>query len=277
MRRNSRLRAVTLIEMSVAMGIFSLLGLLLAASFSKSHDLWQRVSGGSDAQHSLRKVRNRLTRDLNRTSFESVGTMNGPSSVGPFDGSALWFLSPIDSTTGEFVRTSTGTPFWQNHILYYAVIPNNHNELVGYDCSGGPDDEGFEVQCPHKLVIRKVIDNGPLADPTDERTIELPFQEADPQIEEADILNRYLTRPNGLDTSAMLSEEGVVDVSIVSANILSFQASIAPDPGQPREIRVETASVSIPSASSTIRIGQEPLKGTVHESRVIVQSHPRVP
>lgn len=261
--------------MSVAMGIFSLLGLLLALSFSKSHDLWRRTSGGADAQHSLRKIRNRLTRDLSKTIFTSVGTAEGPNSLGPFDGSALWFLSPVNPTTGEFMRTSTGTPFWQNHILYYAVVPNNHADLVGFNCSGGAVD-GFEVQCPHKIVIRKVIDHGDLTDPSDEGTAEVPFAEADPEIEATDIQGKYLTRPNGLDTSAMLLEDGVVDVSIVSTNILSFNATIANDATQPREIKIETASVSIPSAQKSLRIGQEILKGTRHESRVIVRAHPRM-
>ena len=268
-------RGATLIEMGVALGIFSLLGVLLALSFTKSYELWRRTSGGSDAQVSLRKVRNRITQDLSETSFTSVGKTDGPSSLGPFDGSAIWFLSAVNHTTGEFMRTSNGTPFWQNHVLYYAVVPENHAALVGFDCTGGGVD-GFEVQCPHKVVIRKVIDNGALTDPSDEGSAEIPFAQADPKVGVAAIQSRYLTRPNGLDTSAMLLEDGVVGVSIVATNILSFNVSLGKDPAKPREIEIETAAVSLPSAQKVIAIGQEVLKGTVHESRVIIRAHPRI-
>jgi hypothetical protein len=270
--RNSSVRGATLIEMAVTLGIFSLLSLLLAVSFTKSHELWSRTSGGSDAQHNLRKLRNKLSRDLMETSFASVGTSVSLSSLGPVDGSALWFLSPVNQATGEYVRTSTGTPFWQHHILYYSVVPKKHDDLIGFSCKGGADSDGFEIQCPHKLVIRKVIDIDDLADPNDEATMETPFADADPPVD----VSKYLTRPDGLDTSAMLLEGGVLEVSIVSTSILSFNVSVAKDASQPREIEIETASVSIPSAQKRLRIGQEPLKGTVHESRVTVRAHPRM-
>jgi Tfp pilus assembly protein PilE len=266
-------RGATLIEMAVTLGIFSLLSLLLAVSFTKAHELWSRTSGGSDAQQNLRKLRNRLSRDLNKTSFASVGTSLSLSSLGPADGSAIWFLSPVNQATGEFVRTSTGTPSWQHHILYYAVVPNNHIGFVGFSCTGGADSEGFDIHCPHKIVLRKVIDIGDLADPNDESTVEIPFADVDPPVD----VSKYLTRPKGLDTSAMLLEDGVLEVSIVSTNILSFNVSVAKDASQPREIEIETASVSIPTAQKELRIGQEPLKGTVHESRVTVRAHPRMP
>lgn len=265
-------RGATLIEMGVTLGIFSLLSLLLAVSFTKSHELWRKTSGGSEAQHNLRRLRIRLTQDLNKTSFTSVGSGRSLGSLGPVDGSALWFLSPVNQTSGDYIRTSTGTPFWQHHILYYVVVPNDHNQLVGFDCAGGADAEGFEVQCPHKVVIRKVIDIGDLADPANESTKETPFAKADPPVD----VSKYLTRPQGLDTSAMLLEDGVLEAGIVASGILSFNVTVAADADRPREIKIESASASIPSAQRVLQIGQEPLKGTVHESRVTVLIHPRL-
>lgn len=272
-RSGRRSLGATLIEMGVSLGIFSLLSLLLAVSFAKSHQLWQRTSGGSTAQHTLRNLRNKLSRDLSKTSFASVGTSPSLSSLGPVDGSALWFLSPVNQNTGEYVRASNGTPFWQHHILYYAVVPADHNNFVGTTCTGGADADGFEIQCPHKVIVRKVIDIGDLANPADEGTLEIPFAETDPPVD----VSKYLTRPRGLDTSSMLLEDGVIEAAVVSTGILSFNAEMGHNANQPREIKIETASVSIPSAQKVLRIGQAPLKDTVHESRVTILEHPRIP
>jgi len=262
----------TLIEMGVALGIFSLLSLLLAVSFTKSHELWRRTSGGSNAQHTLRNLRNRLSRDISKTSFASVGTSVALSTLGPKDGSALWFLSPVNHASGEFVRAGNGTPFWQHHIFYYVTVPKGHSDLVGLECTGGADAQGFEVQCPHKVVIRKVIDGEVAVDLDQESTKEKPFAETDPPTN----VSQYLTRPQGLDTSKMLLESGVLEASVVCTGILSFNVSVGKDPGQPREIEIETASVSVAEAQRELRIGHVPLRGTRYESRVTVLAHPRM-
>ena len=264
-----RNRGVTLLELVVAFSLFSVVGFLLVLSFTKSGELWRRTSGSSDSQLNLRKVHSRLSRDVRRTSFASVGTTPGLNSLGPEDGRAVWFLSAEDRSSGLFMRTATGTPFWQNNVLYYLAVPNNHEALFGITCSGGADADGFEVQCPHKVLIRKVIDGGTPTDPNDELSAEEPLTAAD--------IIPYLTRPDGFDTSAMLSEPGVLDAAVVSSSLLSMSVELAPEPQWEREIRVELASVSLPTAQRTIEIGTVPLRDTVHESSMTLQLFPSLP
>lgn len=249
-----RSRGLTLIEIMVTMGLFSIVGLLLAGSFQLATNVWRSTSATSSSLLTLNKARDDVTRDLQRTIFSSVRVAPGASSLGSSDGEAVWFLSAINPATGEFVRKFDGTPFWQCNILYYSVVPNNHATLFGFACSGGANGAGYEVQCPHKVLVRKVIDVGPATDPTDPTTEETPMLGSD--------LSTYLTRPNGYDTSALSSEPGVRDVSLPSTNILTFQAELAPDPEFRNEVRLEIGAVSILTAGREVRIGSTQLDVT---------------
>lgn len=255
--------------MLVAFGLFSMVGLMLAVSFAGAGNVWRNVSGSTDAQLSLRKARGWLDRDLKRTSFSSIGEAAGMNTLGAEDGSLIWFLSAVDPVTGEFMRTSTGEPFWQRNIIYYLAVPQNHVTLFGFTCSGGADANGFEVQCPHKVLIRKVVDGGGATDPLDETTIEQPLTPTEAA--------GYLSRPIGFDTSAMNSEPGVTDVSIAATNLLSMQVELAPDARWEREVRIDLLSVAILSAQREVRIGQNPMNASRFTTAVELQIFPGLP
>ena len=256
-------------EMIVALGLFGIIGTILAFSFAGAGDVWRTVSGSSEAQINLSKARDRLTRDLKRTSFDSGRVGSGLTSLGAEDGTLIWFLSPVDPVTGQVVRTNTGAPFWQRNIIYYLAVPQNHVTLFGFTCSGGADPDGFEVQCPHKVLIRKVVDGGGVTDPADESTIEQPLTAAEAVT--------YLSRPNGFDTQAMMSEPGVSDVSIPATGLLSMQAQIAPDPKWPREVHIDLSSVSVLTAQRELAIGKVPLNDTRFTNSIELQIFPGLP
>jgi type II secretory pathway pseudopilin PulG len=264
------IRGLTLTEVIVSMTLFSVVGLLLAVSFTSATAIWRTTSASTSSQMALSKARDDLTRDVQRTSFSTVRISNGPSSLGAVDGDAIWFLSAIDPVSGQMMRKVDGTPFWQRNILYYSVVPNNHATLLGFSCSGGADADGYEVQCPHKVLIRKVIDSGPATDPTDESTEETILTSAD-------VSGTYLTRPNGYNTSNMLSESGVDETSLPSTNLLTFRAQLAPDPQWQREVRLELGAVSIGSAQTEVAIGSSPLDGTRFYSDLILSLFPGLP
>lgn len=247
-------RGITLLELIVSVSIFSLVGLMLAAAFSAATNTWRSTSASSDAQLALNKARDDLVRDLQNTSFASVRVAGGATTLGPPDGDVVWFLSAIDPSTGNYMRRSDGSPFWQRNILYYSIVPDNHSALFGYTCSGGADVDGYENQCPHKVLVRKVIDGGGATDPNDETTEETPLTASE--------ASSYLTRPNGYDTSSMLAESGMTDVSLPSTNLLTFRVQLAPEPAWQREVRVELGSVSILTAGREVRIGSTPLSTT---------------
>jgi len=262
-------RGLTLIELVVTVALFSLVGLLLAASFTGATTIWRSTSASTDSQLALTKPRDDLTRDLQSTSFSTVQVTAGPSSLGYVDGDALWFLSAVDPATGRFMRKVDGTPFWQRNILYYSVVPNDHTGLFGYTCTGGSDGSGYDVQCPHKVLLRKVIDKGSPTDPTDESTEEELLTPGE--------VTAYLTRPNRFDTSSMLGEAGLSDVSMPTNSLLLFRCQLAPQPQWPREVRVELGAVSLATAAREVNIGSVPLSNTRFYNLQVLSLFPSLP
>jgi type II secretory pathway pseudopilin PulG len=264
-----RRSAFTLVEIIITLSIFTLIGVLLATAFLGAGDIWRRVSSSTKVQTDLGRGRDRVNRDLKETSFDSVYRQAALSSLGAVDGDAVSFLSARDPATDEFVRKSDGTPLWQRNILYYLVVPSNHAGTFGTTCSGAADANGYEEQCPHKVLVRKVIDYGPPTDPTDESTEEAPMDPAD--------LPNYLTRPSGFDTSGMNGEPGLEDVSLPATNLLGFQVQLSPDPRWPGEVKLTLKSVAEESAQREVSIGQTPLSQSTHTSSVEFSVFPEVP
>ena len=261
---------VTLLEMVVAFALFSLVGLVLATAFSKAGDIWRDVSGSNDTQVRLRKSQNSISTDLKRTSFESVGIISGTLSLGPEDSPAFFFLSAIDPATGQFSRTRSGTPFWQRNILYYLTVPKDHAGLYGLTCSGAADGQGYDIGCPHKVLIRKVIDTGAVTLPSDESTMEEPLTAAEAV--------KYLTSPVRFDTSSMAIEPGLTDVSIVATNLLTMRAELAASARWPHEIRILLSTVDILNAQREKPIGQTAFDlDSIHRLDILLQLFPSLP
>ncbi len=244
-------RGVTLPEVLVAFALFSILGVILVYAFNRAGHVYRAVSGSTDSQTILARAQASLSRDVKRTEFDSVGVRPASSSLGAVDGDVVWFLSAVDPSTRELYRKRDGTPFWCCNILYYAAVPDNHFALVGYNCTGGADADGYEVQCPHKVLIRKVIDDGAAFDSNDESTEERPLSSAQAL--------GLASRPNGHDLSAMGAEPGLLQATIVAANLLTFRGQLAPAPEWPTEVRIELEAVSISTAQRELNLGSVPL------------------
>ena len=241
-------RGITLVELVVGFSVFTLLMVVLAAALTRSQEVWRRANASNSSQVELRKAFWALDRDLKETTFETVRATTGPVSLTGFDGDAVWFLSAQDPTTGEFLRTDDGHPLWQRNILYYAVVPDQHRQLHGFDCAGGADGDGYETFCPHKVLLRKVIDNppgaaGPVVGSSDQELL-------------LDV-SPYLTRPQGYAPST--GEPGLESVTIAAKNLIEFRASLEPNPGWNGEVSITLSAARIEEASRLIRVGSEPL------------------
>lgn len=241
---------ITLAELVVGFSVFTLLMVVLAAALTRSQEVWRRANASNSSQVELRKAFWTLDRDLKETTFETVRVARGPISLTGFDGDAVWFLSAQDPNTGEFLRTDDGHPLWQRNILYYSVVPDQHDQLHGFDCAGGSDVDGYETRCPHKVLLRKVIDNPPGA--------------AGPVVGSADQellsdISPYLTRPQGYVPSS--GEPGLESVTIAAKNLLEFRAALEPNPGWNGEVSITLSAVRIEEeASRLVKIGTEPLE-----------------
>ena len=249
MKRSRATDGVTIAELLVGFAVFAILMSILAFALERSSAIWNRTTSSSDSQNELRKAFASLHSDMVRTEFQTVQVVDGPTSLVGKDGDAVWFLSSVDPVTNEPMKTEDGRPFWQRNILYYTVVPDQHVTLFGAACVGGTDGEGYEVQCPHKFLMRKVIDNPTGAGPGDGTTPEQLLTDVSP----------YLTRPQGYDPNAD-SEPGLEDAGIEARNLVSFRAAVAPNPDWPGEIAVELTAARTDEARRLVKIGSASLE-----------------
>jgi hypothetical protein len=234
---NRRVRALSLAEIIVVMGLFALLSLILSLALRQSSDLWVSSSSHQEATQVLRKVSLSLERDVPMISQDELDMMPVPSSLGGgVDGDAVWFLSHINPVDGQPYLKADGTPFWQCNVLYYSVIPKNVDQLASRPVHVGATD-GYEDRCPYKVLIRKVIDFGPATNPSDEVTEEVLMTPDD--------IAPYLTRPDKLSTTSMRGEPKLLDMELVGYPLLLFRASPT---SAPRGIQFDIRVVAVEKA-----------------------------
>lgn len=210
-------RGISLIESMVVLALMGVLMIFLAEALRQSQKSFHYTNSSSDASRQLRKVTNDLEVDLQQTSSATIQRTSAPASLGAPDGDAIWFLSNRDAT-GTPVFHSNGEPFWQYNILYYLVVPNQHDATFGRSCAGGAGPDGNDDRCPHKLLIRKRIDTGDAASNNEDFDEEAPLTPA--------AVAAYLTRPQGYQTGFMNSEAGVTQVRVVGQQLLGFRATL---------------------------------------------------
>ena len=232
-----------LAELLVTMSLFSLVGLLTAVALHAATRRFTAVDERQSAFVRLSKVKDQLHRELRLASLNAVKLDKVPASLpgGAWDGAALWFLSSVSPVTGEMVCDATGAPIWQVNVLYYLVVPANHQALIGFDCQGGAASDGFDDRCPHKVLLRKVVDN--------------PGASSQELLTAAQ-LSPLLTRPNGYDLSALKAEPGVQQVKIIAKDLLGFRATLGADPNFPREMDWELQAVSLKDAQKNLAVGR---------------------
>ncbi len=257
-------KGFTLVELAVSLALFSILMVVAGTLFVKAVGVWRGSERGDTAKRELTRARVALTRELALTDPATLARARVPPSLGAGDdGEALWFLSPIDPVSGDMVHLSADAqPFWQRNVLFYLTVPLNHDALFHQSCAGAAGPTGYETACPHKVLIRKVIDSGVPTDPADESTLETLIGDISP----------YLTRPVGYDATG-LTEAGVEEVQIVANQLLSFESF----PGAvPTELRLDLRAVAIGEAARTLAVGSVSLRDTdlteIHQVSVFLKN-----
>ncbi len=246
----------------MALTLFSLLSLALAQAVREASSIWRRSTGESTARLALRRCQNRLTSDLNSASFAASAT--GPGAVqlpsGGRNGDAVWCLSAIDPASGLYMRKANGNPFYQANVLYYLAVPTQHDQLYGQSCAGFRDAAGYDQGCPHKVLIRKVIDFGSATVPSDESTEEALMTQAS--------LVGYLTHPASLNVSSMMSEPGVRQVQLASTSLLCLRATRSGVTGT-RTFDLDASSLSLLDAQRHLAVGSSDLSDTAYTNRSV--------
>lgn len=197
----------TLVETLISIASISLILLVTFAVLQQSTTSWRRVSGSQGSSSQVFKAENRLQSDLSLSAYEQLRRGDSLHSLSGKDGDAVWFLSAIDPTSGEFIRNNDGSPRWQRNILYYMAVPKG---LDNHGFSGtGVVEDGYEVSYPYKVLVRKVIDHGAVGDPNDETSVETLLPD----------ISAHLEAPVGYH----LSTNGSDQVMVVAHGLLSFR------------------------------------------------------
>jgi type II secretory pathway pseudopilin PulG len=204
--------AFSLAELLMAMTVFSMLVLLSVSFLKGSQGLWRKVDSSASAGTALNKACWWLQRDLDNAGQTGVATAGNGAGDARL-GDALWMLSAIDPATGQFVRSSGGSALWQKNVLYYLTTPLDHDSRYGVSC------QQWDRVCPHKILLRKVIDTGPPTGPAS------PYEERETLLSEAEI-TAYLTRPPSMSLSGMQGEPGVVSVEYVVGGLLDTRVTL---------------------------------------------------
>lgn len=229
-------RGFSLIEMAISVALVSILLSLLAYALRNSQKLWSQTSGSSDVQQQLRRAEVSLRRDLQLASTSWATSRVGPQQGPGFSGDAFWFLTPEIDASGEVARKFNGSPLYQRNVLYYLTVPHDDS------CAGALGPDNYDDRCPHKTLIRKLIDSGAPSTPGDENHEE--------QLMSATQINAYLTRPNGVQVSHMKSESNVKLVSLVARQLLWFRVNASPPP-----LQFELRATNLVRGSRELRSG----------------------
>jgi hypothetical protein len=235
---------LSLLEALVAVSMFSVVMALVMGALVKSMEAWNKSSSQHTVEQTLFKARNALARDLQGASYPQTTRTIGPS-TGTAHSDALCFLSAVDPATGEVVLHDgtgdgeRGSLKWQRNILYYAAVPANHAAHFGYSCTLAASPDGIDDQCPHKILVRQVID-GPDDPVTGNEVLLTPA-----------LIAPYLDLPDNLDVSP-ISGPDLEQARVITGSLLTFKVNrLDPD----SEIQIDLRAASIPDLQKTTPVG----------------------
>lgn len=237
-------RGFSLPELLMALTLLSMIVLLSFLYLDRSQRLWRRVSASSSAGQSLRRAASRLGPDLRNCGKKEIDSMANGTGAQRL-GDAVWFLSAEHPNDGTFVRTDGGGAFWQRNVLYYLTVPLDHDSRYGTAC------QAWERICPHKILVRKVIDSGPTTTPTG------------PESSKEELLTglqaaAYLTRPATLALSSMTSEPGVTRVDYVTGTLLDLRLEVEKSGESVLEVRCDLEAPLLEDARGHVVVGKQP-------------------
>lgn len=259
--RRSR-RAFTLPEIMVAA---SALLILLAGGYaivSMSMKVYQRVAGHEDGALQMKRASRHLYKDLLQGYFTDVlvERINNPAGTGDFgDGVGVLSNREGNEARGISVPTADGAPFWQRNVIYY-VAPSLLDP-----CTGGADVDGYEDMCPHKYLLRKVVDNPPATDPLTPANQEIRLPS----------LAGYLDRPAGLNVGPMYAQPGLTHVEVIATNLLTMRVQKNPDPNFPGEVLVTLRAFNAPASYKNTNVGSTLLSNHANTLTHVISVFPR--
>lgn len=244
--RRLRFTAFSIPELLIVSFIFSGFMLVSYLLLNSGIGVWRKTAGSQDVDLHLLKGRDLLRRDLAQTSFAECRVSRYPSltSTGT-TGDVLWMLSGEDPDSGELARTKDGLPFWQRNVIYCLMVPSGHDRMFGTVC------KGEQKYCPHKFLVRRVIDSGVTTRPSSRpKNIEVLLT--------LDELKPLLLIPEDERTIP----GGDKFTEVVATGLLDFQVKLGPEPQWPEEVRVELIGFAREDAGKQVDLASKKLRET---------------
>lgn len=188
---------------------FSLISLISFFALQQTGHIWRRSLSRDNAVSELLKAHQALEADLvvTRADDDFLAIRTVPASLGGgADSDAIEFLTPLNLTTPtadtKLTQEINGAAYMICNVIFYAVVPMGHTTCVGGSVGG------YDYNCPHKIFLRRVIDQNPLNDPM------LPDSD--------DVLVKpwvgLLVRPTGYPHTP--------DFRTIAINLLSFRCNL---------------------------------------------------
>lgn len=150
-------KAFSLLEITFAIGFFSLFSMILFFALQSTSKVWQRTSARDAALRQIVRARSFLSRDLMNGSGrpnQSASSHVGPSLGAGWDGDALTLLSCEDNSTPWNIN-NTGGSVLTREVTYSLFVPTNVNARYGGTFPGLADAQGYEDACPYKWLVRR--------------------------------------------------------------------------------------------------------------------------
>ena len=231
-------RGFSIPELLLVCGLFSAFSVVAYYLLALGLGLWSRVESSQDVSEQLLKARDVLLTDLSETSIHELIVSRTTNSSDTFrQGDVLCLLSPYDPFREEVGRRGDGTAYWQRNHLYYTAVPARHDELFPVGCAGEYST------CPHKFLVRRILDTGPvtryrgeLADV--ERLLPVASLEAE------------LLVPEDFHSDLRSPESG--RTALIASGILDFSVRLDPPEGLPGEVEVTLKGFDVREAGKKV-------------------------
>jgi len=117
----TRISAHSVLELTLAILIFSIFLMSVFSIFSYGLKNWKLVETKSDVQNQAQIATGRMLSDLTSTDISSLTTDTTPMKY-------IAFESAVNSTSGD-VEKENGMVVWKGYVLYY-TSPSDHNKVT---------------------------------------------------------------------------------------------------------------------------------------------------
>jgi hypothetical protein len=226
-------RGFSIAELLIVSFIFSMFMVACYLMLGQGIAVWGKTESSQNVGFQLQKARTALHRDLLQASRVELET----------SGSLLWLLSSI-GPVGQQAQHDDGRPFWQRNVLYHLAKPTDHDKLFKVSCGRDP------ALCPHKFLIRTVLDTGA---PTHPGSL-VSQQEV---LIEPKRAKSYAIAPKNFYPKPVLKD--VETISVVATGLLYVNFEVNPTGVSPGEVEITLKGFDLTKGGTKVHLGRDDL------------------